>query len=265
MKIIIHQYLSTDAFKRWPKQLMGTLWRPGVGLRGRAGGGWRLIGAWGPWKLARESAKRGARGEWLSEHLRQRGCLLKHLLQEAHVQSLHGLNRSSTSGIKNSPGFSIWKVLAFRANCCSLHEICCACAWMYLRLKSSDCWHSLLEGRDRRALGPSPENLATPSKHLYALLPCGILCANLHAVLSSGCWGRSRVYMSGRLRKEAPSMWLWRSLIHAESRLLDAAALSPPRLLPAAPHPRGVSKPNKFIGSPVGAMVESYFTLSLGP
>lgn len=145
-------------------------------------------------------ARRGARAraEGLSKHLSLMGCLLKYLLQEAPAQRLHGLNCFSTSGIKYSSGFSILKGVNIQGKLLlSLWELPCLCIKVP--------WYQtfrLLTFSPRRKAPESPWTLTSVSGHSFYPFVCSSAClilyVSLHAVLSSRCWGRSRVYMLGR-------------------------------------------------------------------
>lgn len=153
-----------------------------------------MCGRWGG------GATRGARAreKGLSKHLSQMGCLLKYLLQEAPAQRLHGLSWFSTAGINNSSGFSILKGVSIQGKLLlSLWYLPCLCT------KVS--WYQtfiLLTFSPRRKAQESPCTLTSVSGHSFypfvSSSACVILYVNLHAILSSGCWGRSRVYMLGR-------------------------------------------------------------------
>lgn len=120
----------------------------------------------------------------------------------------------------------------------------------------------LLTFSPRRKAQESPWTLTSVSGHYHPFVrnsACVILYANLHAVLSSGCWGRSRVYMLGRTEGRA-SLRLcgYEGVLSTLVKTLQCSCWELPMRLPVAPHSLCVSKPNKFIGSPVGALMESY-------
>lgn len=153
-----------------------------------------MCGRWGG------GATRGARAreEGLSKHLSQMGCLLKYLLQEAPAQRLHGLRWFSNAGIKIFSGFSILKGVNIQGKLLlsswDLSYLCTKVPW-YQTFR-------LLTFSPRRKAQEGPWTLTSVSDHSFypfvSSSACVILYVNLHAVLSSGCWGRSRVYMLGR-------------------------------------------------------------------